>query len=107
VAAGGQLTPLLDWLDQHTAGAPPVLGERARHFVTSVAADPSCAAALASAATAALDTVARQPEGRAAALDLLAADALITLALLAQSEADPSRLHEFATRILHAEIARA
>jgi hypothetical protein len=62
--------------------------------------------ALAAAATAALDAVARQPEGRAAALDLLAADALITLALLAQAESDPSRLHEFAGRILHAEVAR-
>jgi hypothetical protein len=55
----------------------------------------------------ALDAAAQQPEGRGAALDLLAADALITLALLAQAESDPSRLHEFATRILHAEIARA
>ena len=55
----------------------------------------------------ALDAAAQQPEGRGAALDLLAADALITLALLAQAERDPSRLQEFATRILHAEIARA
>jgi hypothetical protein len=62
---------------------------------------------LAAAATAALDAATGQPEGRAAALDLLAADALITLALLAQAESDPSRLHEFATRILHAEVARA
>jgi hypothetical protein len=84
-----------------------VLGERARQYVSSVTAGPSHAVALASAATVALDAVARQPEGRAAALDLLAADALITLALLAQAESDPSRLHEFATRILHAEIARA
>lgn len=65
------------------------------------------AEALALAATAALDEAVRRPEGRGAALDLLAADALITLALLAQAEADPSRLHDFATRVLHAELARA
>jgi hypothetical protein len=63
--------------------------------------------ALARAATAALDEVARQPEGRGAALDLLAADALITLALLAQAEADPARLHEFATVVLATEVARS
>jgi len=84
-----------------------VLGERARHYVASVRVGPSSATTLASAATAALDAVGRQPEGRAAALDLLAADALITLALLAQAENEPSRLREFAMRILHAEIARA
>ena len=65
------------------------------------------AATLARAATAALDEVARQPEGRGAALDLLAADALITLALLAQAEADPARLHDFATIVLNTEAARA
>jgi len=107
VAAGGQLTPLADWLDQHTAGAPRLLGERARHYVASVPAAPSNAATLASAATAALDAAGQQPEGRGAALDLLAADALITLALLAQAEIEPSQLREFATRILHAEIARS
>jgi hypothetical protein len=98
---------MADWFDRHTAGAPPVLGERARHYVSSVTGSPSSAVTLATAATAALDAAARQPEGRAAALDLLAADALITLALLAQAGSDASRLHEFATRILHAEIARA
>jgi len=75
--------------------------------VASVKTSPSSATTLASAATLALDAAAQQPEGRGAALDLLAADALITLALLAQAESDPARLHEFATRILHAEIARA
>lgn len=97
----------MDWLAQHTAAAPPTLGHRARHYVSESAATESLPAALAAAATAALDTVARQTEGRGAALDLLAADALITLALLAQAEADPSRLHAFATGILHAEAARA
>jgi hypothetical protein len=84
-----------------------VLGERVRAYVEAVPAAGSPPVALALAATAALDQVARQAEGRGAALDLLAADALITLALLAQAEADPSRLHEFATELLHAELGRA
>jgi hypothetical protein len=106
VAAGGQLTSLAAWLDRHAAQAPPVLGERARAYVTAVPAGCSGATVLAAAATAALDDVSRQPQGRAAALDLLAADALITLALLSQAEEDPARLHAFATGVLHAELAR-
>ena len=85
-----------------------VLRERAHAYVASLPAVPGThAATLAQAATAALDEVARQPEGRGAALDLLAADALITLALLAQAEADPARLHDFATMVLNSEVARA
>ena len=98
---------LAEWLDRHMAKAPEVLGERARGYVAAVPVPMPHAMALASAATAALDEVARQPEGRGAALDLLAADALVTLALLAQAEADPSQLRAFATRLLHAELARA
>lgn len=106
MAAGGQLTHT-EWIARHTTGAPPALGERARHYAGTIVAGLPLPAALAAAATAALEAVARQPEGRGAALDLLAADALITLALLAQAETDPSRLREFAARILHAEVARA
>ena len=81
---------------------------RARYVAAVPAADATHAAALARAATAALDEVARQPGGRGAALDLLAADALVTLALLAQAEADPvAASRDFATRLLHAELARA
>jgi hypothetical protein len=36
------------------------------------------------------------------ALDLLAADALVTLALLAQAQHDPGGLREFATAVLRA-----
>ena len=42
---------------------------------------------------------------RTAALDLLAADALVTLALLAQAETRPDRLEEFATSILQLSLA--
>ncbi len=85
-----------------------VLRDRAHAYVAAMrTSGGEHALTLAQAATAALDEVARQPEGRGAALDLLAADALITLALLAQAEADPVRLHAFATMVLNTEVARA
>jgi hypothetical protein len=42
------------------------------------------------------------PGDRSAALDLLAADALVTLALLAQAERAPDDLGAFATALLQA-----
>jgi hypothetical protein len=58
------------------------------------------AAALAAAGAAALDAVTCRPGDRTVALDLLAADALITLALLAQAEHDPAGLGDFAAGLL-------
>jgi hypothetical protein len=55
---------------------------------------------LAAAASRALDSVVTHPGDRSIALDLLAADALITLALLAQAEDGPAELDEFATSLL-------
>jgi hypothetical protein len=51
--------------------------------------------------------VARHPGDRSAALDLLAADALITLALLAQAERDPASLHQFASSLVRPGTATA
>ena len=65
------------------------------------------AAALAAAAHRALAAVAEQPGDRSAALDLLAADALITLALLKQAQDDAGGLHDFATRLLDGEFTHA
>jgi len=59
---------------------------------------------LAQAGQAALQTVLAQPGDRSAALDLLAADALVTLALLAEAESQPERLEEFATSILQRSL---
>jgi hypothetical protein len=47
-----------------------------------------------------LAVVLSHPGDRSVALDLLAADALITLALLAQAQAAPDRLEEFAIAVL-------
>jgi hypothetical protein len=62
---------------------------------------PTVPAALARAARQALDQVLTHPGDRSVALDLLAADALITLALLAQAQRAPEGLSEFAGSILH------
>jgi hypothetical protein len=57
-------------------------------------------ATLAAAGRQALDRVLAHPGDRSVALDLLAADALITLALLAQAQQAPAGLGAFATTLL-------
>lgn len=100
--AGGQyhrgVSVLDEWIDRHTSRAPEALRGRVREFARSAAGAPP--QALAAAGQAALQRVLSLPGDRSAALDLLAADALITLALLAQAEAAPDRLEEFATSVL-------
>jgi hypothetical protein len=61
--------------------------------------------ALADAGSQALAHVVEHPGDRSVALDLLAADGLITLALLAQAESDPGRLREFAASLLDGPAA--
>jgi hypothetical protein len=63
----------------------------------------SIAEHLALAAERVLAIVEEHPGDRTIALDLLAADALITLALLAQAEAAPETLGAFAEGLLSAE----
>jgi hypothetical protein len=92
---------LADWLDQHTSQAPSALRARVRDYALQ-ASGTSLPRVLACAGQAALDQVLSHPGDRSAALDLLAADALITLALLAQAETNPHRLDEFATLVLQA-----
>ena len=48
----------------------------------------------------ALDRVLARAGDRSVALDLLAADALVTLALLAQAQTSPERLGDFAAAVL-------
>ena len=90
-----------DWLDQHTSQAPTALRARVMQYAL-LAAGASLPHILASAGQTALDQVLSHPGDRSAALDLLAADALITLALLAQAETNPDRLDEFATSVIQA-----
>ena len=96
-----------DWLDQHTSQAPAALRARVREHAEASGVAASLPSALAAAGRHALDRVADHPGDRSVALDLLAADALVTLALLAQAQTAPERLGEFATSVLHAGSPRA
>lgn len=80
------------WLDEHTAGAPAALRDRVRHHALATPPESSIAETLARAGADALATVTARPGDRSVALDLLAADGLITLALLRQAELDPGGL---------------
>jgi hypothetical protein len=90
-----------DWLEQHTSQAPPAIRARVEQYARA-ASGPELPQALATAGHAALDRVLSHPGDRSAALDLLAADALVTLALLAQAQTAPERLEEFAISVLRA-----
>ncbi|HET7600302.1 MAG TPA: hypothetical protein VFK09_08405 [Gemmatimonadales bacterium] len=102
-------TSLGAWLDRHTARAPEPLRSRVRQYAeyAASAAARSQAEALAQAGQRALDVVLAHPGDRSAALDLLAADALVTLALLAQAEQAPERLGGFAEELLRAGLTGA
>lgn len=93
---------LAAWLDRHTAAAPAALRGRVREYALTGSGDGPVADRLARAGSRALDQVVAHPGDRSVALDLLAADALITLALLAQAETCPAELDAFATTLLQA-----
>jgi hypothetical protein len=85
------MTGLAAWLGTRTADAPPPLRECVREYAGRAhGTDP--AQALASAGRQALARATESPGDRSSALDLLAADGLITLALLWTAEHEPARL---------------
>ncbi|MFL5507057.1 MAG: hypothetical protein ACJ8AU_09250 [Gemmatimonadales bacterium] len=92
------------WLERHTAQAPPTLRERVMRYAGEAKAG-TLPARLAAAGVSALAWVESHPGDRSAALDLLAADALVTLALLAQAQQDATRLHAFAGSMLQSATA--
>jgi len=91
---------LADWVERHTSEAPAALRTRVQQHVAAADVGPTVPDALARAARQALGQVLTHPGDRSVALDLLAADALITLALLAQAQRAPEGLGEFAASIL-------
>ena len=92
MAAGGMTDG--DWFVARTAGSPDALRERAASFLASAdGRDLTARLADAGGRALAAATAARSRDG---ALDLLAADALITLALLAAAERDPAALEQSA-----------
>ena len=80
-----------------------MLRERVLEHAAAVGEASSSVERLALAAERVLAIVEEHPGDRSIALDLLAADALITLALLAQAESAPAELGAFAERLLAAE----
>lgn len=95
------------WLERHTARAPAALRDRVLQHVRAVPGGGSVAECLADASREALRQVEQAPAaGRPVALDLLAADALITLALLAQAQEQPARLEAFAADLLQHPVAQ-
>jgi hypothetical protein len=83
------------WFEAHTADAPPVLRARMREL----ARGEGSAEGLAAAAIGALAGVAAHPGDRTIALDLLAADGLITLALLRRATESPASLGAFGAEL--------
>jgi len=89
------------WLASKIADAPPALRERVVELVGELEqGDEDLPDRLALAAKRGLDGVLVHPGDRSVALDLLSADALITLALLHQAEQDPSGLGDYADHLV-------
>ena len=91
-----------EWLASSASGAPAELVARASEWLALVPASGNAAHDLAGAGRMALGAVIDSAGGRPAAADLLAADALVTLALEARAAEDPSSLGEFAANVRHA-----
>lgn len=100
------MSEVIGWVERHSAAAPPALRARALAYVARAGAGPA-PTALAQAAHEALHAVEQHPGDRSAALDLLAADALITLALLAQAETAPEHLAQLAGSLLDEALPAA
>lgn len=94
------------WLEGRTGRAPDALRRRVHHHLSDLA-DDATPEALAEAGRGALAQVLDHAGDRTVALDLLAADALVTLALLAQAQRNPARLAGFAAEVLRAGMADA
>ena len=94
-----------DWVRQHTSAGPARLRALVLECWDAAPSAAPAAERLAEAGQRALAGVLAHPGDREAALDLLAADALITLALLARAEAAPEELGEFAAALVRASAA--
>jgi hypothetical protein len=86
------------WLSARLDETPGELADRALEFLAA-APDQPLPDRLAEAGRLALARATEGGTGRGVALDLVAADALVTLALAAQVESAPSDLARFARRL--------
>lgn len=98
------MTMSMDRFATDVAGAPDALAERARAYLLKASglARPS---RLASASRLALDASMADGSRRECALDLLAADALITLALLEVAREQPGTLLDAAIGLRQGAVA--
>lgn len=93
------------WLVSRTRGAPASLCERVLAWAALTDPGQPLPAQLSGAGQAALEAAIHSGQDRSVALDLLAADALVTLALLAQADHDPGMLQDVARRIRIGTVA--
>ena len=101
---------LSGWLAGRTGRAPDALRRRVHRHLADLGGSPTddpTPEALADAGRGALTQVLAHAGDRTVALDLLAADALVTLALLAQAQRNPARLAGFAAEVLRTGMADA
>ncbi len=89
------VSEVLAWLDRRESPPPPELRGRMAEALGAVQAE-TVPGALAEAALACLQATMARPEDRASALDLLAADALLTYALEAAAELGAETLRRIA-----------
>ena len=87
------------WFEEHSGDAPAPLRERVVSYLAAQPATLEPGARLRDAARAALAAALSRPGDRAVALDLLAADALVTLALQHRADTDPATLARFAAEL--------
>jgi hypothetical protein len=104
--AGRLTNPAVAWLLAKSDGAPAALRERAESYVAAVDGVDGIPETLAAGGFEALRRTINSGGDRSAALDLLAADALVTLALLAQAESDPVGLAAFAQHLRDEGVVR-
>ncbi len=95
------------WLEARLEDGPEVLSRRTREFIAAEPKGDDLSSRLARAARRALARAVAHPADRDSALDLLAADALVTLALAARVESEPEGLAAFAAAIRRAEEGSA
>ena len=105
--AGRLTNSAMAWFLAKSGGSPIALRDRAGRYVGAVEGAGGVAATLAAAGLEALRRTVHSSGDRSAALDLLAADALVTLALLAQAETEPAGLAAFAHRWRDEGVASA
>jgi hypothetical protein len=99
------MSEVIAWAEAHTSTAPQFLRARVVALASMRTLPPgTIPERLAYAGRRALENVCKHPGDRTVALDLLAADALITMALLAQAELDPEHLGDFAERLRRAAV---